>query len=108
MLPRPKNIWANTAYTVLMDDKNADIVVRLLPHQDMDAIIGGLPDDLPLKAVAFVVEILMMAERDHVIASGDLIQQIIVANDFNDAVGIYAVWLGKRTEANGGVFRHDW
>lgn len=48
------------------------------------------------------------AEEDHVIMTDDILEQIAGSNDLNDAVGYYAVWLAKRTEANGGVFKRDW
>lgn len=49
------------------------------------------------------------AELDRVILPDDFLEQVATSSDLNDAVGMYAVFLQRRIEANGGSgFKRDW
>lgn len=76
-------------------------------HQNFETINRLLANCLPWPSYS-LGHVTYMAEADHVIMTDDILEQIARSNDLNDAVGYYAVWLAKRTEANGGVFKRDW
>lgn len=77
-------------YTVLMVHQNLDVINRI--------IRGGVS---PWGAYS-LGHLTVMAEEEHVILDEDVLLQIAGSNDLNDATGYFAVWLGKRVEAQGG------
>lgn len=77
------------------------------PHQDsetIDRLLSVATNDAGYR----LGRIAARAEMDHVILDPEALEQIAASNDLNDATGYYAIWLMKRTEANGGVFKRDW
>lgn len=76
-------------------------------HQNFESI-NRLVESASGEAAFWLGRLVATAEDDHVILDDAILEQIANANDFNDVIGYYAVWLLKRTEANGGVKKHDW
>lgn len=77
------------------------------PHQNLDTVnrLMNKVNAVQAYSLGFLSG---TAEEHHVILDDNVLRQIAQSNDLNDATGYYAVWLMKRTEANGGVFKRDW
>lgn len=83
----------------------------LITHQDLEktnSLLRRLTAEGKTPAAYSLGRLLARAEMDHVVLTDDILDQVADSHDLNDATGYYAIWLMKRTEANGGIFKRDW
>ncbi len=72
-------------------------------HQNMDAVNRIIARrGVPLLGAFYLGQLCVKAEENQIILDEAVMEQIVNANDLNDATGYFAVWLGKRVEAAGG------